>query len=219
MASSARGSSAEGHVDRLLSAASVMERGRLHWHQHHPPIRGGQRAESGLSDREVLWGGRAYMLEIKEETGTSAALGCLTKPLDGKRPTHGITWQQAVEFDLHTVAVVPCFVAVALSVPAKPPTKAGGPGSGREAQTIRRIIPWAAWRALMVRAEDQRESLARWQIESGRLMLRNGPTCPIPPRPEVDASIPAADLAAMGHPLETAADLLAAFLANGDAVK
>ena len=208
----ARGASAEGHVDRLLSAASVLERGRLHWHQHHPPIRGGQRAESGLSDREVLWNGRAYMLEVKEETGTSAALGCLTKPLDGKRPTHGLTWQQAGELDLHTAAGVPCYVVMILTVPARAPKRRKDgtiSDPGCLAATIARIIPWAAWRALMVRAEDQRLALARWQIDSGLLMVRNGPACELPPKPTVDASISAADLATMGHPCRTTAELLA----------
>ena len=205
-----RGASAEGHVDRLLSAASVMERGRLHWHQHHPPIRGGQRAESGLPDREVLWNGRAYLLEAKEKTGTSIDLGRIeNKNTDcggGIRPT------QVEEMDLHTAAGVPCFVVAILTVPAKAPRKRkdgsisdpGYPGA-----TIARIIPWPAWRALMARAEDQRAALARWQIDSGRLMVAGGVNCALPPKPTVDASIPAADLATMGHPCRTAAELLA----------
>ena len=62
----------------------------------------------------------------------------------------------------------------------------------------------------MERAEEQRRALARWQIESGQLMVRNGPACELPPKPEVQASIPAADLAVMGWPCRNAAELLKA---------
>ena len=153
------------------------------------------------------------MLEVKEETGTSAALGCLTRPDDGKRPAHGVTWQQAEEMDRATIAGVPCFVVMVLTVPAKP-RKTRKDGSvadpGQTAATIARIIPWATWRALMQAAEDQRAAVAQWQRDSGRAMVRNGPTCPLPPKPTVDASIPAADLAVMGWPCRSAGELLKA---------
>ena len=209
----ARGAAAEGHVDRLLSACAVIERGRFCWHQHHPPIRGGTRGESGLPDREVVWHGRAYMLEVKEETGTSAALGCLSRPDDGKRPAHGVTWQQAEEMDRATLAGVPCFVVMVLTVPAKAAKRRKDgtvSDSGQTAATIARIVPWPAWRALMQTAEDQRAAVAQWQRDSGRAMVAHGPTCPLPPKPTVDASIPAADLATMGHPCRNATELLKA---------
>ena len=75
-----------------------------------------------------------------------------------------------------------------LAVPYKAPKKRkdgsisdpGYPGA-----TIARIVPWLTWRALMERAEDQRRALARWQIDSGLLMVKNGPACELPPKPKV----------------------------------
>lgn len=219
MASKARGAVGESYLDRLLSECHALENGRLWWHEHHPPIRGGTRAESGLPDREVLWNGRAYLLEAKEEEGTSCSLGRLIKLPKGVKPDHGVTWRQAEEMDLHTAAGVPCFVVAILTVPYKAPRKRkdgsisdpGYPGAA-----IARIVPWPTWRALMERAEEQRRSLARWQIESVRLMVRFGPACELPPKPEVQASIPAAELAVMGYPLRSAHELLAALRANHD---
>jgi hypothetical protein len=153
------------------------------------------------------------MLEVKEETGTSAALGCLTRPEDGKRPAHGVTWQQAEEMDRATIAGVSCFVVMVLTVPARAP-KRRKDGSvadpGQTAATIARVIPWPAWRALMQIAEDQRAAVAQWQRDSGRAMVAHGPDCPLPPKPTVNASISAADLATMGSSCRTAAELLAA---------
>ena len=207
----ARGASAEGHVDRLLSAASVMERGRFAWHQLHPPIRGGVRAKSGLPDRAAYHNGQAFMFEVKEKNGTSIEVGLLTG--ENTDCGGGIRPGQTTKMDLMTDAGVRCFVVAVLIVAAKAAKRRkdgtvsdpGYPGA-----TIARIIPWATWRALMQAAEDQRQALARWQIESGRLMVRNGHTCALPPKPTVDASISAADLAEMGSPCRTAAELLAA---------
>ena len=115
--------------------------------------------------------------------------------------------------DRLTAAGAPCFVAAVLAVPAKP-RKTRKDGSvadpGQAAATIARIVPWPDWRALMALAEDQRAAVAQWQRDSGRAMVAHGPDCPLPPKPTVDASIPAADLAAMGWPCRTAAELLAA---------
>ena len=209
-----RGTGTESRLDRLLKACEVQEGGQFYWHAHHPPIRGGTRGESGLPDREVVWNGRAYLIEAKEETGTSCSLGRLIKLPKGVKPDHGVTWQQAEEMDRHTKAGVPCFVFACLAVPAKPAPKRRQarlqPEPERKAVEVLRIVPWPEWRALMARAEEQREAVARWQMQAGRLMVLHGPTCPLPPKPEVQASIPAADLAAMGWPCRNAAELLAA---------
>ncbi len=205
------GLTTESHLDRLLRAAEVMEQGRLCWHPHHPATHKGTRLESGLSDRGVCWNGRYSMIEAKEEDGTSASLG-RTIGID-RECGNGVKPSQVREMDRHEKAGVRCYVLISLTVPAKAPKRRkdgtmsdpGYPGA-----TIARIIPWAAWRALMQAAEDQRVALARWQIESGRLMVRLGPTCPLPPKPTVNASISAADLATMGHPCRNAAELLAA---------
>ena len=209
----ARGIAAESHVDRLLNGCVAIERGRFCWHQHHPPIRGGERAESGLPDREVIWNGRAYLLEVKEESGTSCSLGRLIKLPKGVKPDHGVTWQQAEEMDAHTAAGSPCYVVAILEVPAKAPKRRKDgtiSDPGRRAATIARIIPWPTWRALMAHAEEQRREVEQWQVAAGRLMVAYGPDCALPPKPEVIASIPAATLATMGHPLASAADLLKA---------
>ena len=206
------GVATESHLDRLLRAAEVMEQGRLCWHPHHPATYKGTRLESGLSDRGVCWNGRYTMIEAKEEDGTSASLGRLTG-ID-RECGNGVKPSQVREMDRHEKAGVRCFVLISLTVPAKAAPKrkqaAITPDPGRAQETIIRIIPWAAWRALMQAAEDQRLALARWQIDSGRLMVAGGVNCVLPPKPTVDASIPAADLATIGHPCRTAAELLAA---------
>lgn len=207
-----RGTGTESRLDRLLKACEVMEGGRFCWHAHHPPIRGGTRAKSGLPDREVIWNGRAYLIEAKEKTGTAADLGYLTG--EDTECGGGVRPGQAREMDRHQRAGVQCFVFACLAVPAKPAPKRRQarlqPEPERKAVEVLRIVPWPEWRALMARAEEQREAVARWQMQAGRLMVLHGPTCPLPPKPEVQASIPAADLAAMGWPCRNAAELLAA---------
>ena len=213
MTPAARGIAGESYLDRLLSQCAASEGGCFHWHEHHPPIRGGTRGESGLPDREVLWKGHAYFLEVKEESGTSCSLGRLIKLPQGVKADHGVSWRQAEEMDLHTAAGGPCYVVAILTVPYKAPRKRKDgtiSDPGHAAATIARIVPWPEWRALMATAEEQRRALARWQIDSGRLMVRYGPTCELPPKPVVDASIPAADLAVMGWSLRSAHELLAA---------
>ena len=207
----ARGIAAEGHVDRLLNGCVAIERGRFCWHQHHPPIRGGVRAKSGLPDREIVRNGRAYFLEVKEKTGESIEIGLLegadTDCGGGIRPG------QAATMDTLTAAGSPCYVVAILEVPAKAPRKRKDgtiSDPGRRAATIARIVPWPTWRALMAHAEEQRREVERWQITAGSLMVAYGPDCALPEKPTVNASIPASALAAMGRPLASAADILKA---------
>ena len=65
-------------------------------------------------------------------------------------------------------------------------------GGGDVPAAIQRLVPWPLWRARMVAAEEAR---------------RTGS--------DVVASIPAAELAALGWPLRSAGELRAALVADG----
>jgi hypothetical protein len=196
----------EKQVDHWLSELATSTP-RFHWHPHEPKQNGNIKLASGYPDREIIWEGRAYLIEVKEESGTSLTVGRSVGK--DKEAGSGVKPSQYRELDLHLAAGAPCFVAVLLQVPAARERKQAqllGPPA-RKAESIQRLIPWADYRPWIDRREAAIAAETRWMADTAQRALRGQPT---QPRPEVQASIPAAELAVMGHPLRSAHELLAA---------
>jgi len=179
-----------------LPTLALTTRGQLHWWQNVVTVnRYGGKSETGMPDFGILLDGRLHFVECKHDSGPSAmGLGRLTKPDGDKLPDHGVAPKQAIWMDLATAAGARCWIAARLEVGAATRAKSAqgrlGAPSAPLPPVLCRLVPWPTWRALMAAAEDARR------------------------RGEVpDASIPAAALATMGHPLGSAADLLTALRA------
>ena len=203
----------EGQFDRWLDEIVASTPG-FAWHCHEPKMRGPIRVSGGLPDREIILKGRAYFFECKEESGTSLTVGRAIGRDD--EAGNGIKPTQYREMDRLTAAGAQCFVAVLLDVPAAKERKQArllGPPA-RKAEQIRRLIRWEDYRPAIDRREAGIAALAQWRVVAGRLMVARGANCELPPKPVVVASIPAADLATMGHPIRNAAELLAAIRGN-----
>ena len=206
MAADLTGKGWEKQVDHWLSELATSTP-RFHWHPHEPKQNGNIKLASGYPDREIIWEGRAYLIEVKEESGTSLTVGRSVGK--DKEAGSGVKPSQYRELDLHLAAGAPCFVAVLLQAPAARERKQAqllGPPA-RKAESIQRLIPWADYRPWIDRREAAIAAEERWLRETAQRALRGQPT---QPRPEVQASIPAAKLALMGWPLRSAQELLAA---------
>ena len=178
----------EREVEALLRAVGGYA------HRHEPKMAGKIRIAGGVPDFEIILLGRAHLVECKHSSGTSAALGRLVDT--GKDcPPEGISPKQAAEMDAATAAGARCWIAVRLEVPESTRRRAAQvalDGSGGDMPaTIRRLVSWTLWRARMVAAEEAR---------------RTGG--------DVVASIPAVELAGLGWPLRSAAELRAALMDN-----
>ena len=154
---------------------------------NEPKTRNGYRVEGGTPDLTIIWRGVCHLIECKEASDSSIDLGRLVKPAKGKPPA-GVTWMQAATMTAAEAAGARCWVAVHLELPEATRRKAAqqqlvGTGGDLPA-VIRRLVPWALWRARMAAAEEAR--------------LRGG---------DVMASIPAVELAELGFPLRTAVEL------------
>ena len=162
---------------------------------NEPKMRAGYRVEGGTPDLTVLWSGRCHLVECKLAAGSSVPLGRLVKPESGKPPP-GVTWMQAATMTAAEAAGARCWVAVCLELPdatirrlAQQQLAGGG---GDVPAVVRRLVPWSIWRPLMELAEAAR--------------LRGG---------DVEASIPASELAAMGWPIRTTVELRRALETRG----
>ena len=182
-----------------LETLTIQTGGRFQWWRNVVvDNRYGGKTETGLPDYGVLFGGMTHWIECKHESDSaSMRIGRLKADIgpDGRplKVDKGVKPAQAEQMDRFLLAgpAVRCWVAARLEVSAATLRKASqvrldGTG-GDMPPVICRLIPWPAWRALMAAAEDCR---------------RRGQ--------EPQASIPAADLAAMGWPCRNAAELLAA---------
>ena len=189
------GKGLETTLETMLSDCERLTGGRLAWHRHEPKMAGKIRVSGGLPDYEAVFDGRVHLIECKHESGSAAALGRLTASKDAtgadKWTGTGVKPDQAREMDRHERAGARCWILIRLEVSAATLRKASQvrlDGTGADMPpVICRLVPWPAWRTLMAAAEDAR---------------RRGQ--------EPQASIPAADLAAMGWPCRNAAELLAA---------
>lgn len=154
-------------------------------HRHEPRMAGKIRVAGGVPDFEIVLDGRAHLVECKHESGPSMDLGRLVG-LD-RDCGSGIKPSQAREMDAATRAGARCWVAASLELPTATRRKGAqvrldGTGGDLPA-VIRRLVPWALWRARMATAEEAR--------------LTGG---------DVQASIPAGELVELGFPLRTAAE-------------
>lgn len=154
---------------------------------NEPKMRNGYRVEGGTPDLTVLWSGRCHLVECKVSAGSSVPLGRLGKPESGKPPP-GVTWMQAATMSAAEAAGGRCWVAVCLELPEATQRRLAQQqlvgGGGDMPAVVRRLVPWTLWRARMEAAEQAR---------------RTGG--------DVDASIPAVELAELGFPLRSAAEL------------
>ncbi len=178
----------EREVEALLRAVGGWT------HRHEPKMAGKIRVSGGVPDFEIVLLGRAHLVECKHSSGSSAQLGRLVDT-EKDCPPEGISPKQAREMDAATTAGAHCWVAVRLEVAESARRRAAQvalDGSGGDMPaTIRRLVPWTLWRARMVAAEEAR---------------RTGG--------DVQASIPAAELATLGWPLRTVGELRAALMDN-----
>ena len=163
-------------------------------HRHEPKMAGKIRVAGGVPDFEIILLGCAHLVECKHSSGSSAQLGRLVDT-EKDCPPEGISPKQAREMDAATAAGARCWIAVRLEVSESTRRKAAqvaldGTGGDMPA-VIRRLVPWTLWRARMEAAEDAR---------------RTGG--------DVQASIPAVELAGLGYPLRTAGELRAALVDN-----
>lgn len=159
------------------------------WHRNEPPMRNGFPQPSGIPDYIVIIGGQAHYIECKAHTGTAAPLGTLDVEAAN---APGIEGRQAAKMDRLTAADARCWVAASVCLPST--TQQALHGSLARPSIIRRLIPWPTWRALLAASEATLER----PVEAGKKARRQG------------ASIPWAELAKLGHPLNSAADLLKA---------
>ena len=155
-------------------------------HRHEPRMAGKIRVAGGVPDFEIILDGRAHLVECKHESGPSMDLGRLVG-LD-RECGSGIKPSQAREMDAATAAGARCWVAASLELPTTTRRKGAqvrldGTGGDMPA-VVRQLVLWALWRARMAAAEEARLTGAK-----------------------VEASIPAVELAGLGHPLRTAAEL------------
>ena len=148
-----------------------------------PKVQNGYKMKGGTPDFGLYLGTTFHLIECKEETAASMTLA-KNKNSDGS----GISPAQAAEMDRATSRGVRCWVAAHLELPESTRRKAAQQqlvGTGGDIPAvIRRLVPWALWRARMAAAEEAR--------------LRGG---------DVQASIPAVELAGLGHPLRSAVEL------------
>ena len=153
-----------------------------------PKVQNGYKMKGGTPDFGLYLGATFHLIECKESTGSSIDLGRLVKPEQGKKPPEGVTWMQAATMTAAEAAGVRCWVAVHLELPEATRRKAAQQQlvgtSGDLPAVIRCLVPWTLWRARMAAAEEAR--------------LRGG---------DVQASIPAVELAGLGHPLRSAVEL------------
>jgi hypothetical protein len=189
------GKGLESLLESMLSDCERLTGNRLAWHRHEPKMAGKIRVSGGLPDYEAVFDGRTHLIECKHESGSAAALGRLTAAKDAtgddKWTGTGVKPDQAREMDRHERAGVRCWILIRLEVNAATLKRAAqqplmGAGGDLPA-VVCRLVPWPEWRARMAAAEDCR---------------RRGQ--------EPQASIPAAELALMGHPLRSAGELLKA---------
>lgn len=179
-----------------LPTLALLTRGRLHWWQNVVTVnKYGGKSETGMPDFGILLDGGLHFVECKHESGAGMTLGRLTATKDATGDDlwtgTGVKPLQATWMDLATTAGATCWIAARLEVGATTRAKSAqvrlGAPSDPLPPVITRLIPWPTWRSLMATAEDARR------------------------REEVpDASIPAATLATMGHPLNSASDILKA---------
>jgi hypothetical protein len=148
-----------------------------------PKVQNGYKMEGGTPDFGLYLGTDFHLIECKKETAASMTLA-KNKNSDGS----GISPAQAAEMDRATSRGVRCWVAARLELSdvqrrklAQQPIFGDG---GDVPAAIQQLVPWALWRARMAAAEEAR--------------LRGG---------DVQASIPAVELAGLGYPLRSAAEL------------
>ena len=162
-------------------------------HRHEPKMAGRRRVAGGAPDYEIVLFGCPHFIECKHESDSSMDLGRLVGKDD--EAGAGVKPSQAREMDAATAAGARCWIAVRLEVPESTRRRAAQMalyGEGRDMPaTIRRLVSWTLWRARMVAAEEAR---------------RTGG--------DVVASIPAVELAGLGWPLRSAAELRAALMDN-----
>lgn len=155
-----------------------------------PKMQNGFRMDGGNPDFGVYFTGQLHLIECKEESESSMRLAKSTNS-KGKLSGSGISPAQAAEMDRATSRGVRCWVAARLELPAATIRRLAqqhieGKG-GDVPDVVQRLVPWEEWRRRMTIAAGQR--------------LRGV---------EADASIPAVELAGLGHPLRSAAELLRA---------
>jgi len=163
------------------------------WLPIPPAMRAGRRVTSGAPDIHALYQGIPHYIECKMfSTGNKAPLGLLVRKVgaDGKEKEDGnsVSPENAEVMDQLTAAGGRCWIACMVVLSEAAQRKAaqqqlGGAGGDLPA-VIRRLVPWALWRARMAAAEEAR--------------LRGG---------DVQASIPAVELVELGWPIRTAAEL------------
>lgn len=163
----------------------AMMRGVGGWfHRHEPKVAAKVRVSGGLPDFELILGGVAHIIEAKHEGGASMDLGRMVG--EDRSAGAGVKPSQAREMDAATAAGARCWIAARLELPDSTRKRLGQPGlwGGDVPAVIRRLIPWPEWRARMVAAEEARRAGG-----------------------DVEASIPAEELATLGHPLRDAGEL------------
>ena len=191
-----------------LEALAIESDGRLKWWRNpqNASIYGGKK-ESGIPDFCVLIGGVLHFIECKHEDGTSLTVGRSTGEDD--EAGNGVKPSQYRWMSARPESGGIYWIAARLNVPAAKERKQGrllGPPA-RQAESIQRLIPWQDYRPWIDRREAAIAEEDQWPAKNARRLLAHLPALP---RPEVQASIPAADLAVMGWPLRSAQELLAA---------
>jgi hypothetical protein len=163
-------------------------------------MRAGRRVTSGAPDIHAIYQGAPHYIECKMfATGNKAPLGLLVRKVgaDGKEKDDGgsVSPENAAVMDQLTAAGGRCWIACMVVMSEAAQRKAAQvtlDGTGGDVPAvIRRLVPWGLWRARMAAAEEAR---------------RTGG--------DVQASIPAVELAGMGWPLRTAGELRAALLVD-----
>jgi hypothetical protein len=177
----------ETHLKRMLEEARTAS--GLYWLRHEPALRGRIRVSGGPADFGVVLNGTPHHIEAKLESGSTMDVGRL-EGID-RECGSGVKPSQAKDMDAATKAGVRCWIAARLELPAATQRKLAQQklvGAGGDVPAcVQRLIPWDLWRMRMEAAEVAR---------------RDGG--------DVVASIPAAELAELGWPLRSAAELLAA---------
>ena len=170
------------------------------WLPIPPAMRAGRRVTSGAPDIHAIYQGAPHYIECKMfATGNKAPLGLLVRKVgaDGKEKDDGgsVSPENAAVMDQLTAAGGRCWIACMVVMSEAAQRKAAQvtlDGTGGDVPAvIRRLVPWGLWRARMAAAEEAR---------------RTGG--------DVQASIPAVELAGMGWPLRTAGELRAALLVD-----
>ena len=169
-----------------LATLALTTGGRLHWWQNVVTVnKYGGKSETGMPDFGILLDGSLHFVECKHDSGPSVMrLGQLTARQDeggeDRLTTAGVKPLQAEWMDLATTAGATCWIAARLEV---------GEKARQQSAQVRLGPPSDPLPPLITR-------LIPWPVWRD-LMAES-------------ASIPAADLAAMGWPLRSAHELLAA---------